>query len=254
MSVMNVAGGAAVPQRAIFSAASSQSFVGTIDSRRFMHIIVAIAITILLLGYCRELYVARFGLETVVKNLRHIDLDSEGTLPSWFSSGVLLICSGLLAAIAILSRRVADKNWPRWTLLAAVFLALSIDEATAIHEIAITPLRNAFGLSGVLHFSWVIPATVVVAGLGLYFLPFLFRLRSRYAIRFILAGMLFVGGALGMELVSGYHASHYGMQSFSYIASAMTEETMEIAGSTLFCASLFAYLRECFGGWSVAIN
>lgn len=212
------------------------------------------AALVVLLGYAREVFVAQYGLETVFKNLRHFDLDSEGTLATWFSSGLLLACAGLLAVIASLARRDADPDWRRWALLASIFVGLSLDEAVAFHEILITPLRNAFQLGGMLYFAWVIPAFFLVGGIGLYFSPFLLRLPMRHAIRFAVAGALFVGGALGMELVGGYFASHYGQQSLRYIVAAMAEETLEIAGAAIFLAALLAYLRERWGEWRITVR
>lgn len=236
------------------AAPSGPATLGAFDSRRIAYAAVLLTAAVLLLGYCREVYVAQFGSETVLKNLRHFDLDDEGTLPAWYSSAILLFCSALLGAIAVLARQASDKDWTRWALLGAIFVFLSADEASAIHETAIMPLRNAFGFSGVLHFSWVIVAAPLVAMAGFFFLPFLFRLPPRHSLRFMLAGVIFVGGALGMELISGHNASSYGVHSRSYILAAMTEETLELVGSTLFLVSLLGYLRERFGGVSLAVR
>jgi hypothetical protein len=202
----------------------------------------------------REIYVARYGVETVLKNLRHIDLDSEGTLATWFSAGILFACGALLAAIASLARQSGDADWRRWAVLAAIFVVLSIDEATAIHETLIRPLRETLKLSGALHFAWVIPAFFLVGAVGMFFLPFVMRLRRPYGLRFVVAGLIYVGGALGMELVGGYFASRYGLQSPRYIVAAMTEETLEIAGAVLFFGVLLAYLRDRWGDWRVTVR
>jgi hypothetical protein len=236
------------------AAPSVPATLGVFDSRRLAYAIALLTATVLLLGYSREIYVAQFGLDTALKNLRHFDLDDEGTLPAWYSSVILLFCSALLGAIALLTRNAGDEDWKRWALLCAMFVFIAADEASAIHETAIMPLRNAFALTGVLHFSWVIVAVPAVVVAGLFFLPFLFRLPLWHSLRFMLAGAIFIGGALCMELVSGHYASSYGLQSRSYILTAMVEETMELVGSTLFLVCLLAYVRERFGGVSLAIR
>jgi hypothetical protein len=225
-----------------------------IDRRWIVRSLAAAAVAIVLLGYFREFYIAHWGLETPLRNLRHFHLDSEGTLPAWFSSFVLLLAAGLLAAIAGLSRRENDADWRRWSLPAILFLFMSIDEASAVHEVLIKPLRSAFGLGGIFFFSWVIPALFVIAGLGLYLVPFVLRLPYRHALRFALCGAIFVGGAVGMEMVSDYYASRDGMEARSYIVAACAEETLEIIGATLFCAALFAYLRERWGTWTLRVT
>ncbi len=221
------------------------------DARRAAAWLAAMAAAVVLLGILREIYVAQFGLEGPLKNLRHFNMDSEGTLPAWFSSIVLIAAAALLAAIAGLSRNDRDADWRRWAFLSAIFLYLSVDEATAIHEVFIKPLRSAFDLGGVFYFSWVLPALAVLPIVGLYFLPFLLRLPRRHALRFMGCAALFVGGALGMEMVSGYFASRDGTSAHTYIAAAITEETMELAGSTLFVLCLAVYLHERWSTWTI---
>ena len=76
----------------------------------------------------------------------------------------------------------------------------SLDEFISIHEWA----SQWFDLGGVLYFSWVIPAAVLVALLGLAYLPFLAHMQPQVRKRFLLAATVYVGGALGMELPLGY--------------------------------------------------
>ena len=149
--------------------------------------------------------------------------------------------------------RERDADWKRWALLSGLFLFMSADEASAIHEILIRPLRTGLGLSGILYFSWVVPAIVLVGALAIFLAPFLVRLPRLHAVRFVGCGAVFLGGALGMELFSGYLASRYGMEHPRYRIAALIEESMEIAGSTLFCAALLAYLRDRFGAWTLRV-
>jgi len=55
------------------------------------------------------------------------DLDSEKTIPTWYASSTLLICSFLLWAIAIARERLRDRRALHWKGLAIIFLGLSID-------------------------------------------------------------------------------------------------------------------------------
>ena len=67
---------------------------------------------------------------------------------------------------------------------------MSLDEAIEIHE----HLGGLVEGRGLLFFSWVIPAFVVVGALGLAFSRFLARLEPIDRRRFVLAGALYVGG------------------------------------------------------------
>ena len=226
----------------------------SIDGRFLSRILLGLALTVVLLGYFRELYVAQFGLETALKDLRHIALDSEHTIASWFSSLALLLAAIFLSLIARLQRNAFNDDWRRWALLAVLFAGMSIDEAVSFHELLIKPLRATFGFDGIFYFAWVVPGLIVVAVLGAFFLPFLLRLPVRHAVRFAGCGLIYVGGALGMEMVSGSLASQFGMQSVSYILAASAEETLEIFGVTLFCCALVGYLHENFPDVSLGLD
>jgi hypothetical protein len=114
----------------------------------------------------------------------------------------------------------------------------------AVHEVAIEPLRSALGLSGVLYFSWVLVGAPVVVAAGLYFLPFLFRLPAGLRWRFILAGAIYVSGALGLEMIGGKLASAAGMDAPAYRVAVSAEESMEITGLAVFAATLIGHLAR----------
>ena len=225
-----------------------------LSPRPLLLMLPCIAFGIIALGVFREIFLAHVGTGTLLTSLRQFDMDTEGTVPSWYSSIVLLLCAGLLAVVAGLSRREGDVDWKRWSLLAGLFVFMSLDEASAFHEGLVDPLGRALNLSGAFYFAWVLPAIAVVAFLGLYFLPFLGRLPRLHAARFIACGLIYVGGVLGMEMVSSHYAWHYGMRSVSYLTAMLLEESLEIIGVTLFCLALFAYLRARWGAWTVRIE
>ncbi len=125
-----------------------------------------------------------------------LSLSYEGNLPSWYASALPLACAGLLAWTAAGEQQ--DRG--HWRVLALGFVAIAVDEAVGFHE----QLSGIFDTSGVLHFDWVIPAGALVLALGLYFLGFLRRLSRETARRFVLAGAVYVGGAVLCELPLGW--------------------------------------------------
>jgi hypothetical protein len=171
------------------------------------------------------------------------DLDNESTVPSWYSSSALLAAAGLLGLIARVERERASRDWRYWTGLAVIFALLSVDEAASIHELAIRPLRLALGVRGVLAFAWVIPGAALVALVGAIYLGFLFRLPAPTRWRFVLAGGLFVGGALGLEMVGGALYTAYGMGVETALESVV-EEALEMAGIVVFIHALLVYLGQ----------
>jgi hypothetical protein len=173
-----------------------------------------------------------------------LEIVGTGTALKWFESLAMAVASGLLAIIAALSHRHDPANRWHWTLLALVFILLSMDEAVAFHEATMAPLREALKLSGFLYFSWVILAAPILLALALFYAPFMLRLPRRTALRFAIAGTMFVAGAFGLEFVGGYFVSAAGFESLSYKIAATCEETLEITGMVLFVTTLLRHLAE----------
>lgn len=163
-----------------------------------------------------------------------LSLSWEGNLPSWYASVLPLVCAGLLRWIAL--GETSDRFY--WNFLALGFLAISIDETIALHE----RLTGRFDLGGLLYFDWVIPAGLLVLVLGLAFLGFLRRLSPGTARRFVLAGALYVGGAVLFELPLGWWTERHGDDDLGYALIDWCEETLEFVGLTLFASALLDHL------------
>ena len=162
-------------------------------------------------------------------------LSYEANLPTWYSSALLLACAAGLAHLARAAG--ADRLRWNWAALAALFLYFSIDEAVQLHE----RLNALYDLPGLLYFGWVIPAAAFTAGVGLAFLPFLRALPAATRRSFLVAGAVYVSGALLMELPLGLYTSAHGDAGLGYALIDFVEESLEITGATLF---LLAVLRH----------
>jgi hypothetical protein len=162
-------------------------------------------------------------------------LSVEANVPTWYSSMLLAACALALAA----SSRSAEPRWRwHWRGLAVFFVAMSLDEVASFHE----RLNALASLHGPLYFAWVIPFSVVVLVVGVLCLPFLRALPSPTRRRFIVAGIFYVGGALGVELVLGAWTSEHGAANLTYRMIDCVEEAGEIAGASLFLWSILARL------------
>jgi hypothetical protein len=145
---------------------------------------------------------------------------------------LLFACSARLATIAR-AERISHRR--SWSVLAAIFAYLSLDEAIQIHEfLAWLPPAQ----SGLLHFGWVIPGAAITLLIGLAFVPFVRSLASEARWRFLLAGAIYVGGALGMEPLLGWWADTHGDDNLAYGVIDFVEESMELAGASLFLLAL----------------
>ena len=138
--------------------------------------------------------------------------------------------------------------------LALVFVFLSFDESMSVHERLNNPMNELVQREGILLYAWVVPYGIAVIVLGLVYLPFLMRLPKLYRWLFILSGALYVGGALGFELIQGYIRTYReGMPGFATEDSLvlLVEESLELAGISLFICTLIRYLGESFPGFQV---
>lgn len=169
-------------------------------------------------------------------------INREANIPSYYQALTLLACSGLLTIIAIDERRKAAAYALHWTLMSIIFLGLSIDEATAIHEKAIVPLREAFHTHGLLYFPWVVPAGILVVVFVLFYWGFVLHLPARTRNLFILAGAVYVLGAIGLEMIGAYMNELYGDRSLSYFIASLLEETLEMTGILVFIHALMGYI------------
>jgi hypothetical protein len=167
-------------------------------------------------------------------------LSAEGNLPTWVASSLLLSCSLVLGSIAIDPACRVHRFRVHWWILAWIFLYMSLDEAVEIHE----HLGGLVTAGGVLYFSWVIPAAAIVLALGLAYLPFLAHLDPIVRRRFVVAGSLYVGGALLMELPLGWWTEQHGDDNFGYAFMDWIEETLELVGASYFLVSLWNYRSE----------
>ncbi len=183
----------------------------------------------------------------IIEIAMRFDLNHEVNVPTWYASSSLLSCAFLLGIIAVAKRRGGGPFVLHWGLLSLVFLYLSMDEASGLHEILIVPLRRRLGTHGLLYEAWVIPAFVLVCLFALSFLRFLWHLDRRTRSLFIYAGVTYVGGALGLEMIDGAIAEVYGPESLRYLVVMTAEEMLEMLGVIIFLCALLDYLQHQFG-------
>jgi hypothetical protein len=177
--------------------------------------------------------------------------DAENNVPTVFSGFVLLLCAFVLGWIAAVVRTRALPFWRHWAGLGVIFALLSFDELASIHELLINPMRNMMELPGLFRFPWVIAGIVFVAIVGLAYLKFLARLPPSTRWLFVLAGFLYVGGAVGMEMVGGYVFETFqesraegDKNELPYMIAMTLEESLEIGGALLFLYACMRHLRS----------
>lgn len=196
---------------------------------------LVLAVTVLsVAGLLAELGAYLLGAPDATVEL--FSLSYERNVPTWAASSLLVLASALLATCAAR----AGRDRAAWWALAAIFAFMSLDEAIEIHE----HLGGLLPGHGVLFFSWVIPGALIVAAIAVLFLGFLRRLDPIDRRRFTIAGAVYVGGALLMELPLGWWTERAGDDNLVYGLLDWVEESLELAGATTFVLALRARLAR----------
>jgi len=173
------------------------------------------------------------------------NFDVESNIPTYFITLVLLLCSILLYFIYT-SKKVVDPPQKKyWLFLSIIFLCLSIDEFSSIHELLTVPFRNIFGITqGWFFFAWLIPGIFISLLFVVYFFKFYWGLPPRYKILFGLSALLFLFGAIGMELIGGLFYTSAETPTLTYSLLATIEESFEMIGQIVFVYSLVDYIKS----------
>jgi hypothetical protein len=185
---------------------------------------------------------------------RQFDLNGEANIPAWYSSVTLLICSVLLATIASVKKTNRDPYAPHWKTMAIIFLFLAVDETAQIHEMITVAARRpafAFHLSGIFYYSWVIPYGLFALLFALAYLKFLAHLPAKIRWLFVIAAGMYVGGAMGMEMLAGFHRTLYWNKDEVHTLMTMIEECFEMMGIVVFTYALTAYMSLDLKGLQV---
>jgi hypothetical protein len=174
--------------------------------------------------------------------LHAFNLDSGDSIATWFAVILLAVCSVLLTAITYFKRIRRDRFFWHWLALAVIFGLMSMDEGAELHARLIEPLRAMWDPGGFLYMAWVIPAAIAVFLFVLAYIPFLLHLSNRFRTLFIVSGAIYVGGALGLEMLGGYFLDTYGSGVLTRL-TMITEETFEKVGAIVFIYTLLTYLK-----------
>ncbi|MCF6159068.1 MAG: hypothetical protein E3K32_10980 [wastewater metagenome] len=184
------------------------------------------------------------------------DLDRERNIPTFFTTAALLTCSTLLAAITFAKRKTGE-GYLLWLSMAAIFLFLSIDEFAVLHERLVIPLQSAIQTSGIFYFAWVIPYGIALLVFALIYLKFFLNLPRKTQILFATAGLIYITGAFGMELIGGRFYELHGEEAektIRYFIITTVEECMEMAGITVFIYALTSYIDVYIKNFQIKIT
>ena len=128
--------------------------------------------------------------------------------------------------------------------MAAVFLFLAYDEGFQGHESFILPMKERYDLDGIFYFAWIIPFFVALIVLFVILFNFLKKLPRTTCYHFFSSGVIFVSGAIGLEMLGGWYVSNYSNNDLIWGYIYTIEELLEMFGVSYFIYGLLIYLKD----------
>ncbi|MCB1124592.1 MAG: hypothetical protein KJT03_23770, partial [Verrucomicrobiae bacterium] len=224
-----------------------------IQPKRILIFLLGCFVFLLLMNFASVWMKFTWGLDRFQGAARLFHFDEENNVPSFFSALCLFVSSLLLLQISLL-RKKQSAAYLAWLGLSLIFCFLSVDEVAMFHERLVGPLDQILDTSGYLRFAWVIPYGLATLILAVVYLRFLVRLPGKTRTLFIVAGILFISGALGMEMISANYFDHHGGKTLAYDLMTTLEESLEMLGVFTFIYALLAYLGNEFPSAGVIIR
>jgi hypothetical protein len=183
---------------------------------------------------------------------RLFDVDRELSYPTLFSTFLFLLNASLFLAVWH-----SEQGRPRrqiWLLLAGIFTFLMFDEFGGIHEITASYVDHFLGDLGVSNIAWVFLYGALVLILGVLIGRWYLNLEPDLRKRLFFSGAVYLTGAIGVELIEGYHQRQMNMQEdLTRQLLCTVEESFEMSGLILLAWTLLRYLKERLGGYTIRI-
>lgn len=222
----------------------------TISPSRVLRILLGAVALITLLGIAGELSRNfapddRDALPRALRVLRrNFNPSAEQTVGAWFSTGSLLLASVAVGIIAAAGRATGDRFAKHWYGLAAIVLFLSFDEAAAFHEQLGDWVARVLPTGGIFLWAWVVPYTIFASAVALASIPWLRALPADTRRGVLLAGALYVGGSLVLEMIQAGITDARGRGGGPVTFLAVVEETAEMLGVAVFLHTLLRHLAN----------
>lgn len=213
---------------------------------KFIYFNLFVLVTLILLGLIAGLILLEQGYQLennriLFRFVELFNLNLEANVPAWYSAFLMIVISGLSLFISKVNTLPEKKYFLGMSVL---FLMMSVDEISSIHEIMNNPVRNALSLSGAFYWAWIVPGLIFLFMMIFVFRQFFMMINRRFRRLFILSGFIYIMGAVGFEMLGGWLYSNKLGDSYFYIFEVVVEESLEMFGLLLFIYALIEYIKS----------
>jgi hypothetical protein len=185
-----------------------------------------------------------------------MDVNHEGSVPTWYATITLMACAVMLGVIAVDARRRGRPYPLHWAALAVIFALLSLEEILGVHSEATQRLRSVMSITAgpgyvlVLAGIGLLALAIVVVVFGRFYL----HLPSRWRVWFTIGSLIYVTGVFASDAVGDYLITASGEPTLPYVIVLTIEEALEMTGVLIFIVMLLEYIRTFVGRVSVDIG
>ena len=224
---------------------------------------LATALAVVIVVMCAASFIGEVVSDFVIVENKYvdriaewIDVNREGSIPTWYATITLAACAVLLGLIAIDSLR-HRKPYPwHWAALAVIFGLLSLEEILGVHSEATGRLREIVSITDGPGYAiaLVVIGLVGLAIVALVFGRFYLWLPSRWRTWFTIAAVIYVTGVFASDAIGDYLITAAGEPTLAYDVVLTIEEALEMTGVLIVLVMLLEYIRTFVGPISFVVT
>lgn len=182
------------------------------------------------------------------------DVNEEKSVPTVFNFLQHLVSAAVVLLVTVMRRRARGHYEWRWVLLVFLFLYTASDEILMLHERVGTHLHETYHTTGVLFYAWVVPGAAFALTVAVLELKLVLGLPPPIRGLAIASACIFVGGALGVEVLESAEFSAHLKDTLWHELLGSVEEGMEMAGLSLFIYAMLRYIQEHLGSLKLTLS
>lgn len=184
-----------------------------------------------------------------------LDVNAEGSVPTWYAAITLMACAVMLGVIAV-DARLRRRPYPyHWAALAVLFALLSLEEILGIHSQATKVLRSIVSITEGPGYILALGAIGLVglAILAVLFGRFYMHLPGRLRRWVTAAAVIYLIGVFASDAVGDYLRTESGDSTLPYIVVLTIEEAFEMVGVLIFIVMLLDYIGRYVGPVTIQV-
>ena len=221
-------------QRIATVSRTQKDAVVKLTPRRVAALLAFFAVGIVAVHVTTLVFMYGYHRDNVLGLTALFDVDGERNVPSFFSFTIIMFAVGLLAFIAAHQPRGAKPHRAYWAGLALVFTYLALDEGFELHERVARYAGTWVHARDLSVYLWLVPYAIGCLAFLIIYARFLKQLPREDKLNILLAGIVYVAGAAGAEMIGAlyvhaFHTEH----AIGYDIESAIEESLEMTGMIL---------------------